>query len=114
MKSMSVSMPDAISFDPVDIHDDESANINYFDDGTSHSVKIGLAAREYDPNLLSNFNFRNPDTFKFNITDAGLEEVRAVLTYQLLQKHLLVVATRLNQLMIDNSLKAITELDLLK
>ena len=70
--------------------------------------------REYDPSLLSNFNFRNPDSFKLNITSAGLEEVRAVLMYQLLQKHLLIVATRLNQLIIDNSLKAISELNLLQ
>ena len=55
--------------------------INFFDEGTSHSINIGLAIKEYDPCFLSNFNFRNPDTFKFNITDAGLEEVRSVLMY---------------------------------
>ena len=59
-------------------------------------------------------NFRNPDTYKLNITDAGLEEVRGVLMYQLLQKHLLIVATRLNQLLIDSSLKALSEIELLK
>ena len=98
----------------MDIHDDQSEVVNYFDEGTSHTIDIGLAAREYDPCLLSNFNFRNPDTLKINLTDAGLEEVRGVLMYQLLQKHLLIVATRANQLMIDTSLKAISELNLLQ
>lgn len=70
--------------------------------------------REYDPCLLSNFNFRNPDSFKINITTAGLEEVRSVLMYQLLQKHLLIVATRMNQLVLDSSLKAISEINLLQ
>ena len=37
-----------------------------------------------------------------------------MLMYQLLQKHLLIVATRANQSIIDCSLKAIAELDLLK
>ena len=113
IKGVDVVMPDSISFDPVDIHDDQGDVINYFDEGTSHSINIGLAVREYDPCLLSNFNFRNPDTFCINITDAGLEEVRAVLMYQLLQKHLLIVATRINQQLIDTSMKALSELNLL-
>ena len=113
VKGLGVFLPDFINFDVVDIHEDQRELINFFEEGTSHSVKIGLAVREYDPSLLANFNFRNPDTFKLNITDAGLEEVRAVLTYQLLQKHLLIVATRTNQLLLDNSLKALSEVDLL-
>lgn len=88
--------------------------MNFFEDGTSYNIKIGLAVKEYDPSLLCNFNFRNPDSFKLNITDAGLEEVRSVLMYQLLQKQLLIVATRANQQMIDQSMKAITELELLQ
>ena len=109
-----VSLPDGISFEIVDTQDDQSDVINYFDEGTSHNIKIDLAVREYDACMLSNFNFRNPDTFKINITSSGLEEVRSVLTYQLLQKHLLVVATRTNQLMMDNSMKANSELNLLQ
>lgn len=111
---MSCFLPDSISFEAVDIQDDQSEIINFFDEGPSHKISIGLAVREYDPCLLSNFNFRNPDSFKLNITSAGLEEVRAVLIYQLLQKHLLIVATRLNQLIMDNSLKAISEINLLQ
>ena len=98
----------------MDIHDDQDGMVNFFDDGPSHSTPIGLAIKEYDPAILCNFNFRNPDSFKLNITDAGIEEVRSILMYQLLQKHLLIIATRVNQLLIDNSLKAIAEIDLLQ
>ena len=109
-----VFLSDFINFDPVDTHDDQVELINFFDEGTSHNINIGLAVKEYDPCLLSNFNFRNPDSFKINITDAGLEEIRAVLNYQLLQKHLLIVATRMNQLLIDSSMKALSEIRLLQ
>ena len=84
MQNLSTELPDSISFEAVDIHDDQANLINFFDEGTSFKIKIGLAVREYDPCLLSNFNFRNPDSFKINITTAGLEEVRSVLMYQLL------------------------------
>ena len=81
LPNLSCFLPDSISFEQVDILDDQADIINYFDEGPSHLIKIGLAVREYDPCLLSNFNFRNPDSFKLNITTAGLEEVRAVLMY---------------------------------
>ena len=77
-------------------------------------MEIGLDIGEYDPGLLSNLNFRAPDALKLCVTTAGLEEVRAVLRYQLMQKHLLVVATRANQLLMDNCFKAISEVRLLE
>jgi hypothetical protein len=43
--------------------------------------RIDLAAREFDPALLSNLNYRNPDSLKVNILTSGLEEVRAILNY---------------------------------
>jgi len=49
------------------------------DDGCAQMIKIDLAIKEFDPVLLSNFNFRNPDSFKLNILTSGLEEVRAIL-----------------------------------
>lgn len=67
---------------------------------------------EFDPVFLSNFNFRNPDTFKINITTSGLEEVRAVLQYQLLHKHALIIATRLNSLIIDSYDRAQSEFNI--
>lgn len=84
VKNTTPFLADSVSFEAVDMPDDLNDVINYFDEGTSHSIDIGLAVREFDPSLLSNFNFRNPETFKLNITSAGLEEVRGVLMYQLL------------------------------
>jgi hypothetical protein len=54
-------------------------NVNFIDDGPSSRNVIGLAIAEFDPALLSNMNFRNPDSFKLNILTSGLEEIRAVL-----------------------------------
>jgi hypothetical protein len=73
---------------------------------------IELAVNEFDPKLLSNFNFRNPDSFKINIFTAGLEEVRAILHYQLLQKHILIVATRTNSLLTEAYVRAQSEINL--
>lgn len=63
---------------------------------------------------MSNCNFRAPDAFRLCVTTSGLEEVRAILRYQLMQKHLLIVATRVNQLMMDNCCKALSEVKLLE
>ena len=55
------------------------STINFVDHGPSHHLKIGLAIKEFDPELLSNFNFMNSDSLKFNILNSGLEEVRGIL-----------------------------------
>ena len=57
-------------------------------------------------------NYKHPDAFKLSVLTSGLEEVRGVLAYQLMQKNLLIVATRTNQLLIDTHQKALTELSL--
>jgi hypothetical protein len=59
-------------------------------------------------------NFKHPDSFQLSILTSGLEEVRAVLAYQLMQKHLLIVACHTTQLMIDQHKRAISEIDLLR
>ena len=41
-------------------------------------------------------NYKHPDAFKLSVLTSGLEEVRGVLAYQLMQKNLLIVATRQN------------------
>jgi len=81
-------------------------------DGPAHHAQIGLAISEFDATLLSNMNFRHPDSFKLNILTAGLEEVRSVLYYQLMHKHTLIVAVRMNQLLIDSHERAISEITL--
>jgi len=82
------------------------------DNGPAHMENFGLAISEFDSALLSNINFRNPDAFKLNILTSGLEEIRAVLTYQLMQKQLLIVATRVNSLLIDYFQRTMSELNL--
>jgi hypothetical protein len=55
--------------------------VNFFEHGPSHLDRIDIAIAEFDSGLLTNFNFRNPDSFKINILTAGLEEVRGILQY---------------------------------
>ena len=112
---LKIDLPDSVSFEDLEPTDEgENDLINYIDEGPAHQLEIGLTIKEFDPKILSNLNFRAPDAFKLCITTAGLEEVRAVLRYQLMQKHLLIVATRVNQLMMDNCQKAMAEVELLK
>ena len=76
--------------------------------------RFGLAISEFDSALLTNINFRNPDTFKLNILTSGLEEMRAILSYQLMQKQLLIVATRINSHLIDYFQRSMSELNLVQ
>ena len=64
--------------------------------------------------MASNVNFGNMDAFKMMITNSGLEEVRMILHYQMMQKQALIVATRLNQVSMDTHLRAEKELMLVK
>ena len=45
---------------------------------------------------------------------SGLEELRGILHYQLMHKQLLIIAVRLNQVMIDTHQRALNELELAK
>jgi hypothetical protein len=112
LKNIKLYFDESVSFEP--ISDDEITNINYVDDGPAVGLVIDLAICEFDPKLASNLNFRHPDAFKLCITTSGLEEVRAALNYQLMQKQLLIVATRINQLMIDQHCRAFSELKLVE
>ena len=88
--------------------------INYVDDGPASMLNIELAINEIDPTMASNLNFRSMDAFKIMITNSGLEEVRMILHYQVMQKQALIVATRLNQLSMDTHIRADKELELVK
>jgi hypothetical protein len=70
--------------------------VNYVDDGPAHHLDLELAINEVDKSCVSNLNFRNPDSFKMMTTKCGLEELRLVLHYQMMQKQALIVATRIN------------------
>jgi hypothetical protein len=78
-KNIKMEISDGISFVNINTDDGDTKLINFVDEGPSHHLTIDLAIKEFDPVLLSNFNFLNPDTFKLNILTSGLEEVRAIL-----------------------------------
>ena len=86
--------------------------MDFLEDGPSHQDEIALAICEFDQKLLTNFNFRSPDSFKLNCLTSGLEEVRAILYYQLMLKHTLIVATRLNSLLLDVYERAQSEISI--
>jgi len=100
---------DSLAFEHGLLADDE---INFVDDGPASMIEIELAVNEIDPVMASNMNFRNQDAFKMMITNSGLEEVRMVLHYQMMQKQALIVATRSNQILMDVHLRAEKELTL--
>lgn len=64
----------------------DSQKVNFIDDGPARYLDIDIAVNEFDQLLKSNLNFRNPDAVKMLICTSGLEELRAVLHYQLMQK----------------------------
>jgi hypothetical protein len=70
---------ESIAFDPIELRASEPGIVNFMEHGSSHLERIDLAVVEFDAGLLTNLNFRNPDSFKINIITAGLEEVRGIL-----------------------------------
>lgn len=81
---------------PLNDSEEEENKINYLNDGPGAGVRIDLAVREFDPALLSNMNYKHPDSFKLSVMNQGIEEVRAALAYQIMQKHILIVSCRAN------------------
>lgn len=92
----------------------EPGSLNFVDDGPACMLKIDLAINELDPVLGSNLNFRSADAFKILVTKSGLEEARVILHYQVMQKQALVVATRCNQALMDQTEKAFCEVEFVK
>ena len=74
---------ESLSFEQNILDDNE---LNFFDDGPASVVEVELAINEIDPAIASNMNFRSADAFKIMCTNSGLEEVRLVLHYQIMQK----------------------------
>lgn len=61
-----------------------------------------LSVKEFDPSLTSVLNFADPEAFKALVCPLGLEELRAVVRYELLNLQMLVVGVRHNQILLDN------------
>lgn len=79
----------------------DSSKVNFIDDGPGSNIEFDFAIKEFDNMLKSNINFRHPDSVKILINTSGLEELRGLLHYQIMHKQLLIIGTRMNQLVID-------------
>ena len=81
-ESFKLIMPDSINFDVSTIAKD---NFNLIDNNDGSKIEWDLPFREFDYSLRSILDFRSESSLKALFTDLGLEELRAVLHYQVLQ-----------------------------
>jgi hypothetical protein len=72
-------------------------NMNMIDsnDG-SKLARMDLPFEEFDATLRTNLDFQSEGCIKALCLHAGVEDLRAVLHYQLMQQQLLYVATGIN------------------
>jgi hypothetical protein len=52
--------------------------------GTETAVPSELSIKEFDPTLTSILNFADPEAFKALVCPLGLEELRAVVLYEVM------------------------------
>jgi hypothetical protein len=64
-----------------------------------------LAINEFDPSLRAVMNFAEPEAFKALVCPMGLEEMRAVVHYELINLYQLITAVRHNQVLLDTPLR---------
>lgn len=83
-------------------------------DGNKLEDKLELAFMEFDPSLCANLDFKSESCIKALFLDLGVEELRAVLHYQIMQQHLLTVAIKTNQFLVDGPQQGLHELELLQ
>jgi len=69
-------------------------NIIDFNDGSK--LDCDLAVREFDGTFKALLDFKSESCIKSFMTDMGVEELRAVLHYQTMQKQLLQIAVMIN------------------
>jgi len=100
----------SLNFDAFQISKD---HVNYVDEGSSTGVEMSLAINEFDSSLRANINFMNADSIKCMVLEGGLQELRATLHYQLMQKQLMIVLVRQNNYLLENGMRALAELELL-
>jgi len=88
---------------------------NFVDTGPGHhtSWPTNLAITEFDPTMVACINFSDPEAFKALLCPLGLEELRCVYRYELMNLNMLIVAVKTNQVLLDNLQRQIAELDLL-
>lgn len=90
----------------------DHVNIVDMNDGKNRNFKLPFM--EFDEELKANLDLRSESCIKALMTDLGVEEMRAVLHYQVMQQQLLTVAVMNNQALIDGPQKGLVELELLQ
>ena len=91
-------------------HADWSAGLRHFpeiDDGPGSKTDFWVPAFELDSKLRANFSFSSILSLKHMMLPWGIEELRAIYSYQIVHKHLLVIGIQLNQNIIDKNQKQI-------
>ena len=88
---------------------------NFVDTGPGHSTAYptSMAICEFDPTMIACINFSDPEAFKALLCPLGLEELRLVFRYELMNLNMLIVAVRTNQILLDNNMRQLAEMDLL-
>lgn len=88
--------------------------INFVDGGPGLNTVIPTtySIKEFDVSMTAALNFSDHEAFKALICPMGLEELRLVLRYELTNLNMLVVATRTNQVLLDNSLRQLAEIEM--
>ena len=110
-KNTKVNHSDQINFNTSGILKDQ---INIVDSNHGKNKVFDLPFMEFDNALAINLDLKSESCIKALMTDLGVEELRAILHYQIMHQQLLTVATLTNQLLIDGPLKGLTEVDLLE
>ena len=85
--------------------------VNFIDEGPTDDIDIKLAINEFDKKLRSCVNFADPECFKALVLPLGLEELRAVVQYEVMNLQALIVGVRTNQILLDNSERKVCEIE---
>jgi hypothetical protein len=85
--------------------------VDFIEDGPAQEVDIRLSIEEFDHKLRSSINFTDPECFKALILPLGLEEMRVVVQYEVVNLQLLIMATKSNQILLDNCQRKMCEIE---
>ena len=77
-------------------------------DGKNKTFKLSFM--EFDEELRANLDLKSESCIKALMTDLGVEEMRAILHYQVMQQQLLTAAVLTNQALIDGPYRGVIEL----
>lgn len=112
-KQTKYSINEQVSFNTNTVQGD-CMNIVDLNDGLNLTFSNSMPFMEFDKNLSANLDFKSDSCIKVLFTDLGVEELRAVLHLQIAHQHLITVAVRTNQILIDKPMKGLQELDLIE